>query len=114
MRVELDRVCERPERAPREPRVSAALFCAVSGTSHCVNLRASDARPRRMPPAVVSKPGDDGLLPLDMRPMLPSDSAYFRSHPLMVPVEGVMPKELTDTYHQARSGGRIQIGRAHV
>jgi len=62
-----------------------------------------------MPPAVVSKPGDDGLLPLDMRPMLPSDSAYFRSHPLMVPVEGVMPKELTDTYHQARSGGRIHM-----
>ena len=41
--------------------------------------------------------------------MLPADSAYFRAHPLMIPVEGVNPAELTDTYHQARSGGRIHM-----
>ena len=27
----------------------------------------------------------------------------------MVPVEGVRPSELTDTYHQGRSGGRIHM-----
>ena len=62
-----------------------------------------------MPPVVVTRPDGDGNLPLDMRPMLASDSAYFRAHPLMVPVEGVEPRELTDTYHQARSGGRIHM-----
>jgi murein DD-endopeptidase MepM/ murein hydrolase activator NlpD len=60
-----------------------------------------------MPPVVVTKP-DDGM-PIDMRPMLPADSAYFRSHPLMVPVEGIVPEALTDTYHQGRSGGRIHM-----
>jgi murein DD-endopeptidase MepM/ murein hydrolase activator NlpD len=44
-----------------------------------------------------------------MRPMLASDSAYFRAHPLMVPVEGVSPSALTDTFHEARSGGRIHM-----
>jgi peptidoglycan LD-endopeptidase LytH len=63
-----------------------------------------------MPPVVVSKADAGGApLPLDMRPMLGSDSAYFRAHPLMVPVEGVAPSELTDTYHQGRSGGRIHM-----
>ena len=41
--------------------------------------------------------------------MLGSDSAYFRGHPLMVPVEGVSPSELRDTYHEGRSGGRIHM-----
>ncbi len=60
-----------------------------------------------MPPVLVTKP--DGDVRLDMRPMLASDSAYFRDHPLMVPVEGVSPSALTDTYHQTRSGGRIHM-----
>lgn len=88
----------------------ATLFCGVVGTTTCVNLREPrDATTRRMPPAVVTRPSDDGNLPLDMRPMLPADSAYFRAHPLMVPVEGVEPRELTDSYHQGRSGGRIHM-----
>ena len=41
--------------------------------------------------------------------MLAADSAYFRSNPFMVPVEGIDPSELTDTYHAARSGGRIHM-----
>ena len=60
-----------------------------------------------MPPVVVTKPDDS--MPVDMRPMLPADSAYFQSHPLMVPVEGVVPAALTDTYHEGRSGGRIHM-----
>src|SRR5256885_8296009 len=62
-----------------------------------------------MPPVLVTRPGDVDPTRPDMRPMLASDSAYFRDHPLMVPVEGVMPSQLTDTYHQARSGGRIHM-----
>ena len=61
-----------------------------------------------MPPVVVSKPGADDTR-LDMRPMLASDSAYFRAHPLMVPVDGIQPSALTDTFHEARSGGRIHM-----
>lgn len=60
-----------------------------------------------MPPVVVTRP--DGDVRPDMRPMLASDSAYFREHPLMVPVEGVSPSALTDTYHEARGGGRIHM-----
>ena len=41
--------------------------------------------------------------------MLGSDSAYFRAYPLMVPVEGVQPRDLRDTFHAARSGGRIHM-----
>jgi murein DD-endopeptidase MepM/ murein hydrolase activator NlpD len=41
--------------------------------------------------------------------MLGSDSAYFRAHPLMVPVEGVEPRSLKDTFHEGRSGGRIHM-----
>jgi murein DD-endopeptidase MepM/ murein hydrolase activator NlpD len=44
-----------------------------------------------------------------MRPLLGSDSAYFLEHPFMVPVEGVNPSQLTDTFHAARSGGRIHM-----
>ncbi|MDB4870414.1 MAG: hypothetical protein JWL97_1418 [Gemmatimonadales bacterium] len=88
----------------------ATLFCAVVGGTMCVNLRApSDASPRKLPPTVVSGPGLDAPVRLDMRPMLPSDSAYFRAHPLMVPIEGGEPSQLTDTFHEARSGGRIHM-----
>ena len=88
----------------------ATLFCAVVGGTMCVNLRApSDATPRKMPPVVVGGLGADAPVRPDMRPMLPTDSAYFRAHPLMVPVEGVEPSQLTDTFHEARSGGRIHM-----
>ena len=76
----------------------------------CVNMRApSDASPRTLPPVVVSGPGADAPVRLDMRPMLSTDSAYFRGHPLMVPIEGGEPSQLTDTFHEGRSGGRIHM-----
>jgi murein DD-endopeptidase MepM/ murein hydrolase activator NlpD len=90
----------------------ATLFCAVVGGTMCVNMRApSDASPRKMPPVVVSGPGPgaDAPVRLDMRPMLATDSSYFRAHPLMVPIEGGEPSQLTDTYHESRSGGRIHM-----
>jgi murein DD-endopeptidase MepM/ murein hydrolase activator NlpD len=34
------------------------------------------------------------------------DAEYFEQHPLMVPVEGVSPRELRDSFNDARDGGR--------
>ena len=34
------------------------------------------------------------------------DIAYFEIHPLMVPVDGVEPKDLKDTFNEGRDGGR--------
>ena len=34
------------------------------------------------------------------------DVAYFEDHPLMIPVDGVEPKDLRDTFNEARDGGR--------
>ena len=108
-RAELERFCERCSSAARISRVCATLFCAVIGVTTCVNIRApTDATTKRMPPVLVTRPDGDGA-PLGLRPMLASDSAYFRVHPLMVPVEGIEPRDLTDTYHQGRSGGRIHM-----
>jgi len=89
----------------------AIALSAAIGATACVNLHSpTDANPKKMRPVVVTRPdADGGVVPLDMRPMLGTDSVYFRSHPLMVPVEGVSPSELTDTYHEARSGGRIHM-----
>jgi len=92
----------------RISRICATVLCVVVGITTCVNIRApTEAATKRMPPVVVTRPDDD--VPLDMRPMLGSDSAYFRDHPLMVPVEGVTPSQLRDTYHEGRSGGRIHM-----
>jgi murein DD-endopeptidase MepM/ murein hydrolase activator NlpD len=108
-RAELERFCERCNRVARSSRLAATLFCVVIGATTCVNLR-SPTEAKKMPPVLVTRP-DGSVVEVrpDMRPMLPADSAYFREHPLMVPVEGVRQSELTDTYHAARSGGRIHM-----
>jgi peptidoglycan LD-endopeptidase LytH len=106
--AELKTFYMRSNSVARISRICATLFCAVIGATMCVNVRApGDAPTRRMPPVVVN----DAEAPVrrDMIPMLGSDSAYFKAHPLMVPVEGVQPSSLTDTFHEARSGGRIHM-----
>jgi murein DD-endopeptidase MepM/ murein hydrolase activator NlpD len=107
----LERFCERGDSVARISRLCATLFCVVVGATTCVSLRApSDVPSQRVPPAAVSRGGvAPAPLPPDMRPMLSTDSAYFREHPLMVPVEGIQPSQLTDTFHEARSGGRIHM-----
>ncbi|MGI8402630.1 MAG: M23 family metallopeptidase [Gemmatimonadaceae bacterium] len=114
-RSELERFCERCDSVARISRLCATLFCALVGAVTCVNLRApGDAGARKVPPVAGPPlagpgPGSTTNVPLDRRPMLSSDSAYFRDHPLMVPVEGIQPSQLTDTFHEARSGGRIHM-----
>ncbi|HWL40492.1 MAG TPA: M23 family metallopeptidase [Gemmatimonadaceae bacterium] len=75
----------------------------------CVNLRAPiDATEAKLPAVIVTTPeGRTAPVRPEIRPMLGSDSAYFRAYPLMVPVEGIEPRNLRDTFHEARSGGRI-------
>jgi murein DD-endopeptidase MepM/ murein hydrolase activator NlpD len=107
-RAELELFNERGIRRAQTSRLCATLCCALAALVACVNFHApAESTSVRMPPVVVTRPDDP--TPLDMRPMLASDSAYFRSHPLMVPVDGVSPDRLTDTYHEARSGGRIHM-----
>ncbi len=63
-----------------------------------------------MPAVIVTTPeGAAAPVRPEFRPMLGSDSAYFRARPLMVPVEGVEPRSLRNTYHEARNGGRIHM-----
>lgn len=85
-------------------------MCGVLGTA-CVNLRApTDSSETRLPPVVVTTPeGRSAPVRPELRPMLGSDSAYFKAYPLMVPVEGVEPRSVKDTFHQPRSGGRIHM-----
>jgi peptidoglycan LD-endopeptidase LytH len=52
---------------------------------------------------------DDIILP---SPVLPArysvaDSEFFMEHPLMVPVEGIDPRKLPDTFYEKRDGERI-------
>jgi murein DD-endopeptidase MepM/ murein hydrolase activator NlpD len=109
-RADLEQLLKRADVDCGARVARAAVLCAAVIVAGCVNLHASgEETSRRLPPVVVSRSDDAAPVPLDMRPMLAADSAYFRSHPLMVPVEGIDPSELTDTYHAARSGGRIHM-----
>ena len=88
-----------------------AALVSVLAIADCVNLRGSNdsTSTRRLPRSVVTTTDNTAVVRPDMRPMLAADSAYFRMHPLMVPVEGISPSELRDTFHEARSGGRIHM-----
>ncbi len=85
-------------------------MCVVLGTA-CVNLRApTDATETKLPPVIVTTPeGRTAPVRSEVRPILGSDTAYFTAYPLMVPVEGVEPGSLRDTFHEPRSGGRIHM-----
>jgi murein DD-endopeptidase MepM/ murein hydrolase activator NlpD len=94
--------------------VAGVVFCGLVGVATCVKFHPpykgeTATRPptTRVPPMVVTRPAGD--VRVDMAPLLASDSAYFQQYPLMVPVEGISPSSLTDTFHEARSGGRIHM-----
>ncbi len=42
----------------------------------------------------------------DPESVAPPDVSYFDEHPLMIPVEGVSPRELRDSFSDARGNGR--------
>jgi murein DD-endopeptidase MepM/ murein hydrolase activator NlpD len=41
--------------------------------------------------------------------MTAQDIEYFTSHPLMVPVDGVAPERVPDSFHQPRGEGRFHL-----
>jgi murein DD-endopeptidase MepM/ murein hydrolase activator NlpD len=57
----------------------------------------STARPTTPAPVAPSTP---------VEPLTEEDIAYFDVHPMMVPVDGVEPRVLRDTFHEGRDGGR--------
>jgi murein DD-endopeptidase MepM/ murein hydrolase activator NlpD len=110
LRVELRRLFERTWRILRVSVVAGVVFCGLVGVATCVKFHPpykGETPTTRVPPMVVTRPAGD--VRGDMQPLLASDSAYFRQYPLMVPVEGISPSSLTDTFHEARSGGRIHM-----
>jgi len=55
------------------------------------------------PPRNIPEPQQGDVVPPSVTD---ADEAYFLDHQLMVPVEGVTPKDLRDTFNEARDGGR--------
>lgn len=110
--AEIDRFSDWCLRVARVARLSATLLALLVVAAMCVNLRAlpetpPSAAPVRMDGVVVSAPTAPPVL-IPARPSITgTDSAYFREHPLMVPVEGFPAGRLADSFHGARSGGRI-------
>lgn len=52
------------------------------------------------------------LIPATLPPRIsPADSEYFVEHPLMVPVEGISPNQLRDTFYEGRDGVRIHLAQ---
>ena len=48
------------------------------------------------------------VVPANLPPdITEEDIAYFTANPLMVPVDGVAPAQVPDSYHQPRGDGRI-------
>lgn len=43
--------------------------------------------------------------------MAAADSEYFTEHPLMVPVEGIAPEKLRDTFYESRDGVRVHLSQ---
>jgi murein DD-endopeptidase MepM/ murein hydrolase activator NlpD len=56
----------------------------------CARAAATTPTPVNLPPDVTD-----------------ADVEYFTAHPLMVPVDGVTPEQVPDTYHEPRGEGRI-------
>ena len=76
-----------------------ALVIALVVTTGC----AASLRPLPPLPGPVSAPlGGTASVPVDA-----TDVAYFDANPLMVPVEGVPPDRVPDSFNEPRDNGRI-------
>ena len=79
----------RPQRNSCKNLLAASLLCLVTGAVACARVR---PEPEIGPPTA---------------PITDEDIAYFRDHPLMVPVDGVAPERVKDSYHEPRGEGRF-------
>ena len=55
-------------------------------------------------PVTIPSPETGDIVPPSITD---ADEEYFLAHQLMVPVDGVTPRQLRDTFNEARDGGRI-------
>ncbi len=80
--------------------VAVALLCAC-----VVQVPTTEPTPDRTDEP-TSQPASATPSPV-FEPLTEEDIAYFDVHPMMVPVDGVEPRVLRDTFHEGRDGGRI-------
>ena len=78
---------------------SSTLFLVVLAASACVRPSAVAEAPEPVVEAAAT--------PATIPAVLPVDFEYFEEHPLMVPVDGVEPDQLRDSFNAPRAGGRI-------
>jgi peptidoglycan LD-endopeptidase LytH len=57
--------------------------------------------------ACVRPPAPESPSPARASSISPADADYFENHPLMIPVEGVEQRDLTDSFNAPRDGGRV-------
>lgn len=88
------------------------MLCLASAA--CVSFRTPE------PPAPVPVVRGDTTINHPARVLDPAtlpiryaaaDSEYFIEHPLMVPVEGIAPEKLRDTYYEGRDGARTHLSQ---
>lgn len=75
-------------------RVVSLHLLGLAAIAACVSLACAGPRPAERPIPVP-------------RSVSNADVEYFDRHPLMVPVEGVDPRDLRDSFNAPRDGGRI-------
>jgi murein DD-endopeptidase MepM/ murein hydrolase activator NlpD len=78
---------------------SAPITVAAAGTSH------SRANMRQMPAPVVTLAASSAAV--EAKPSSDAGTATVDLHNLLIPVEGVSPNQLRDSFYDARSEGRV-------
>ncbi len=91
-----------PESVKSVPKsVAVIVTLVVVATTGCII---------HQPETEPSPVADRSSPPRSSQPRLTDeDREYFEDHPLMVPVDGVQPKNLRDTFNEARDGGRTHL-----
>jgi len=89
--------------APRRNAIAGAIIMSAVMTTGC----AASIRP--LPPLsapIPSTPSDETPGGTSSVPVDATDIEYFDANPLMVPVEGVAPTGVSNSFNERRSGGR--------
>ncbi|HUQ48143.1 MAG TPA: M23 family metallopeptidase [Gemmatimonadaceae bacterium] len=88
-------------------RIALALALTLS-TACAIRQPATAPGPAAAPDRTPTQTSESArAVPVPFEPITEEDFAYFDVHPMMVPVAGVDPRTLRDTFHERRDGGRI-------
>lgn len=83
----------------------SAFVLTLTLSSACtIQQPVTEPVPERAPDR-ISAPSA-ATVPAPIEPLTEEDITYFDVHPMMVPVDGVDPRVLRDTFHEPRDGGR--------